>query len=124
MCLPVKSDSSSASSSTAPATRSIFGLGALMLLACLAGPAISGVLGGLGFGVLVGAGDRREREPQPAAPSWSVPPRFAHIAAKLFRRSSKAPNALTTELLIVQYVPSGGAVLSVAESALADANCA
>ena len=50
MCLPAKSDQPS-SSSTSPATRSIFGLGALMLLACLAGPAITGVLG-----ILVGAG--------------------------------------------------------------------
>jgi hypothetical protein len=55
MCLPVKSDRSS-SSSTSPPTRSIVGLGALMLLACLAGPAIAGVVGSLGFGILVGAG--------------------------------------------------------------------
>ena len=54
MCLPVKSDQPS--SSTSPPTRSIFGLGALMLLACLAGPAIAGAVGSLGFGILVGAG--------------------------------------------------------------------
>jgi hypothetical protein len=53
MCLPVKSDQPS---STSPPTRSIVGLGALMLFACLAGPAIAGVVGSLGFGILVGAG--------------------------------------------------------------------
>jgi hypothetical protein len=55
MCLPVKSDQPS-SSSTSPPTRSIVGLSALMLLACVAGPAIAGVIGSLGFGLLVGAG--------------------------------------------------------------------
>ena len=55
MCLPVKSDQPS-SSSTPPPTRSILGLGALMLLTCLAAPAIAGVVGSLGFGILVGAG--------------------------------------------------------------------
>ena len=39
MCLPVKSDQSS----DTPA-RSIVGLGALMLVACLAGPAIVGAV--------------------------------------------------------------------------------
>ena len=34
----------------------MFGLGALMLLACLAGPALAGAIGGLGVGVLLGAG--------------------------------------------------------------------
>ena len=55
MCLPVKSDQPP-SSSTSPPARSIVGLGALMLLACVAGPAIAAVVGSLGFGVLVGAG--------------------------------------------------------------------
>jgi hypothetical protein len=36
--------------------RSIIGLGALMLVACLAGPAIAGAFGALGVGILVGAG--------------------------------------------------------------------
>lgn len=55
MCLPVQSDQPSSSSPSLP-TRSIVGLGALMLLACVAGPAIAGVVGSLGFGLLVGAG--------------------------------------------------------------------
>jgi hypothetical protein len=42
MCLPVKSDQSSASSSQS--VRSIVGLGGLMLVACLAGPAIAGAV--------------------------------------------------------------------------------
>jgi hypothetical protein len=37
-------------------TRSILGLGVLMLLACLAGPTIAGAVGALGIGVLAGAG--------------------------------------------------------------------
>jgi hypothetical protein len=54
MCLPAKTDRSS--SSVASQSRSMVGLGALMLLACLAGPAIAGAFGALGLGVLVGAG--------------------------------------------------------------------
>ena len=50
MCLPNQDESS------APGARSIFGLGALMLVACLAGPALAGAVGALGLGVLVGAG--------------------------------------------------------------------
>jgi hypothetical protein len=53
MCLPVKNDESEAS---APGARSILGLGALLLVACLAGPALAGAIGALGVGVLVGAG--------------------------------------------------------------------
>ena len=34
----------------------MLGLGIVMLLACLAGPALVGVIGGLGAGVLLGAG--------------------------------------------------------------------
>ena len=49
MCLPVKSDQPAASS-----TRSIFGLGAVMVLACLAGPAIVGAVVSLGFGLSPG----------------------------------------------------------------------
>ena len=37
-------------------TGSILGFGGLMLLACLAGPALAGAVGGLGAGVLLGAG--------------------------------------------------------------------
>ena len=55
MCLPTKTDQPS-SSPAAPGTRSMLGMGALMLLACLGGPALVGALGGLGVGVLVGAG--------------------------------------------------------------------
>ena len=50
MCLPNQNDSRSSG------TRSILGLGALMLLACLAGPVLVGAIGALGVGVLVGAG--------------------------------------------------------------------
>ena len=53
MCLPTSSEKSP---STTSQTRSIFGLGALMLLACLAGPAIAGAVGAIGLGVLAGAG--------------------------------------------------------------------
>ena len=53
MCLPTKTDQPSSSGSPAPA-RSL-GMGGLMLLACLAGPALAGAIGGLGAGVLLGA---------------------------------------------------------------------
>ena len=53
MCLPTKSDEPSAA---APGARSMLGIGAVMLLACLAGPVVAGTLGGLGGGVLLGAG--------------------------------------------------------------------
>jgi hypothetical protein len=53
MCLPIKTDQSDSSGSSA---RSMLGMGALMLLACLGGPALAGAIGGLGVGVLVGAG--------------------------------------------------------------------
>lgn len=56
MCLPNKSDQSSATSSAARGAGSILGVGALMLAACLAGPALAGAAGALGAGVLVGAG--------------------------------------------------------------------
>ena len=54
MCLPAKSDQSQ--SMTATGTRSVLGLGAVMLLACLAGPLLSGAAGALGAGLLGGAG--------------------------------------------------------------------
>ncbi len=54
MCLPAKSDQSP--STTATGTRSVLGIGAVMLLACLAGPLLSGAAGALGAGLLVGAG--------------------------------------------------------------------
>ena len=53
MCLPSKTDESDSSGSPA---RSMFGMGALMLLACLGGPVLAGAIGGLGAGVLLGAG--------------------------------------------------------------------
>jgi hypothetical protein len=53
MCLPSKTDHSA---SPASGARSMLGIGALMLLACLGGPALAGALGGLGVGVLLGAG--------------------------------------------------------------------
>jgi hypothetical protein len=54
MCLPTKSDQPSAS--PASGARSILGIDGLMLLACLGGPVLAGALGGLGAGVVVGAG--------------------------------------------------------------------
>jgi hypothetical protein len=53
MCLPTNNDQSDAPASGA---RSMLGMGALMLIACLAGPVIVGAVGSLGVGVLVGAG--------------------------------------------------------------------
>ena len=53
MCLPTKTDQPDSSGSPA---RSMLGMGALMLLACLGGPALAGAIGGLGAGVLLGAG--------------------------------------------------------------------
>jgi hypothetical protein len=55
MCLPTKTDQSS-TPPAASGTRSLLGMGGLMLLACLGGPALLGALGGLGAGVLLGAG--------------------------------------------------------------------
>jgi hypothetical protein len=51
MCIPPKQ--SDCSDTT---TRSILGIGVLMLLACLAGPVLTGLVGGLGAGALLGAG--------------------------------------------------------------------
>jgi hypothetical protein len=53
MCLPLDNDQPKPSASGA---RSMLGAGALMLLACLAGPVIAGAISGSGVGVLVGAG--------------------------------------------------------------------
>ena len=50
MCIPPKTDGGETS------TRSILTLGTLMLVACLAGPLLVSVIGGLGAGVLIGAG--------------------------------------------------------------------
>ena len=55
MCLPTKTDEPSAPPAGS-VTRSLLGMGGLMLLACLGGPALVGSLGGLGAGVLLGAG--------------------------------------------------------------------
>ena len=54
MCLPSKTDQSS--SNPGSGTRSILGMGGLMLLACLGGPALIGALSGLSAGVLLGTG--------------------------------------------------------------------
>jgi hypothetical protein len=54
MCLPTKTEQPD-SSSGSPA-RSMLGMGALMLLACLGGPALAGAIGGVGAGVLLGVG--------------------------------------------------------------------
>jgi len=54
MCPPTETDQPS--SSAPSGARSILGMGGLMLLACLGGPVLAGVLGGLGAGVLLGAG--------------------------------------------------------------------
>jgi hypothetical protein len=48
MCLPTKSDQRS-SPTAGSGTRSLLGMGGLMLLACFGGPALAGaVVGGLG----------------------------------------------------------------------------
>ena len=54
MCLPTKS--AHPPTGAASSVRGILGIGGLMLLACLAGPVLAGALGGLGAGVLLGAG--------------------------------------------------------------------
>ena len=46
MCIPAKNDQSD---SAAPGHRSVVSLGALMLVACLAGPALAGAIGALGI---------------------------------------------------------------------------
>jgi hypothetical protein len=54
VCLPGKTDQQPAA--PASASRSILGIGGLMLLACLGGPVLAGAIGGLGIGALLGAG--------------------------------------------------------------------
>jgi hypothetical protein len=54
MCLPTEGDQPS--SSAGSGTRSMFGMGGLMLLACVGGPALVGALGAFGAGALLGAG--------------------------------------------------------------------
>ena len=54
MCVPNKPSESQASSGSQ--TRSMLGLGALMLVACLAGPIVASAVGALGIGLLAGAG--------------------------------------------------------------------
>ena len=54
MCAPTKTDQPS--STPGSGARSMLGMGGLMVLACLGGPALVGALGGLGAGVLLGAG--------------------------------------------------------------------
>jgi hypothetical protein len=54
MCLPPKTEESS--SSPAAGAGSILGIGGLMLLACVGAPMLVGALGGLGAGILLGAG--------------------------------------------------------------------
>jgi hypothetical protein len=53
MCVPNETDQSD---SPVSPSRSMLGMGALMMLACLGGPALVGAIGGLGVGVLLGAG--------------------------------------------------------------------
>jgi hypothetical protein len=55
MCLPTKTDEPPQAPAGSGA-RSLLGMGGLMLLACLGGPALLGALGGLGADVLLGAG--------------------------------------------------------------------
>lgn len=54
MCLPTKTDQPSHPPGSG--ARAMLGMGGFMLLACLAGPALIGALGGLGAGVLLGTG--------------------------------------------------------------------
>jgi hypothetical protein len=54
MCLPSKTDQQPTSPGSG--SRSILGVGGLMLLACVGGPVLAGAIGGLGIGVLLGAG--------------------------------------------------------------------
>jgi hypothetical protein len=54
MCQPNETDQKP--SPGGPSSRSIVGMGGAMMLACLAGPALAGAIGGLGVGVLLGAG--------------------------------------------------------------------
>jgi hypothetical protein len=79
MCLPVKSDERAESSGSQ--ARSILGLGVLMLVACLAGPAIAGAIGALGIGLLAGAGGA----------ILAVALCFAVPAAAVARRRRSAP---------------------------------
>jgi len=86
MCLPTKTDQSD---SSAPGARSMLGIGAMMLLACLAGPALVGAIGGLGVGVLLGAGG--------AIAALAVCAAVPTIAIVLRRRSARrrpAPDAV------------------------------
>jgi hypothetical protein len=53
MCLPIKTDQSP--HALASPSRSMLGMRALMVLACFGGPALAAI-GGLGVGVLLGAG--------------------------------------------------------------------
>jgi hypothetical protein len=50
VCPPPRSDEPSGGA------RSVLGIGALMLLACVGGPVLAGAIGALGVGVLAGAG--------------------------------------------------------------------
>jgi hypothetical protein len=54
MCPPDKTDRQP--SSPASASRSMLSMGGFTLLACLAGPALAGAIGGFGVGALLGAG--------------------------------------------------------------------
>jgi thiol:disulfide interchange protein len=54
MCLPTNTDQPA--NSPGSSSRSILGLGALMLLACLGGPALAGAIGAVGASVFLGAG--------------------------------------------------------------------
>jgi hypothetical protein len=54
MCIPMRSDGSS--SRPGSSSGSLLGIATLMLLACLVGPALATAVGGLGGGLLLGAG--------------------------------------------------------------------
>ena len=54
MCLPTRTDKTQTTASTGG--RAIFGLGAVMLLACIAGPLLGGAAAALGVGLLAGVG--------------------------------------------------------------------
>jgi hypothetical protein len=53
MCLPTKTEQTDLPGTPA---RSMLGIGAVISLACLAGPALADAIGAAGLGVLVGAG--------------------------------------------------------------------
>ena len=86
MCLPIKTDQSP--HALASPSRSMLGMGALMVLACFGGPAPAGSIGGLGVGVLLGAGGMLV--------AFALCAAGPAVAVALYRRSAR--RAPTTEL--------------------------